>query len=66
MAKKDDLTPLSSTGRKYLDGTARARLQSPGIEHYPSRGAGRARTIAIAVVLAAALVGVLLRGMQGR
>jgi len=51
---------LSSTGRKYLDGTARARLQSPGIQHYPARKAGPGRAIALAAAIVAALVGAML------
>jgi hypothetical protein len=57
MARKG-LGHLSTTGRKYLDGTHRARLASPGIEHYPGdKGGGAIRTVAVAVALVAALVG---------
>jgi hypothetical protein len=59
MARKD-LGTLSTTGRKYLDGTQRARLQSPGIEHYPGgKGFGPLRVVAFAVALVLALVGLM-------
>jgi hypothetical protein len=49
------LPSLSDTGRRYLDGTQRARLASPGIERFGSpRGKG-ARLLG-AALLAAALV----------
>jgi hypothetical protein len=52
---KRRLPPLPDTGRRYLDNTVRARLQSPGIERYrPPRGPGRA------IAIAAALLGLLL------
>ena len=59
-------TTLSSTGRKYLDGTARARLQSPGIEHYPARKPGPGRAVALAALLVAALVGLMVWWTVGR
>jgi hypothetical protein len=65
MAKRH-LPPLSSTGRKYLDGTARARLASPGLQRYPARRPGLARSLALAALLVAALVGAMLWWMQGR
>jgi hypothetical protein len=47
---------LPETGRRYLDGTQRARLASPGIERYvPDRGGGR-RWLAIALGLVVALL----------
>jgi len=58
MAKRD-LPDLAATGRRYLDDTLRVRLQSPGIERFEARPRGRGRTVAIALVLAAALAGVL-------
>ena len=64
MAKK--ATTLSSTGRRYLDGTARARLQSPGIQHYPARKAGPGRAIALGALLVAALVGLMVWWTVGR
>jgi hypothetical protein len=48
---------LKDTGRRYVEGTARARLQSPGIERYARAGGGPLRTVAIAAVLVAVLVG---------
>ena len=61
------LDVLSQTGRKYLDGTQRTRLASPGIEHYPGakrRGGGRA--VAVALVLGVVLVGAMLWYWGGR
>jgi hypothetical protein len=71
MARKElgrkALDTLSSTGRKYLDGTHRARLQSPGIERYPAeRRGGTARAVLVAVALVAALLGVMLWYTGGR
>jgi hypothetical protein len=64
MARKDS-TPLSTTGRKYLEGTARARLQSPGIERYPARKGGPLPAVALAVVIVGVLVGLMLWWMRG-
>jgi hypothetical protein len=51
---------LRDTGRRYVEGTARARLQSPGVERYASERRGAGRTAAIAAALVAALVGAML------
>jgi hypothetical protein len=48
---------LSDTGRRYLDQTRGARLASPGIERFVRPKSRAPRRIAIALVLAAALVG---------
>ena len=64
MARKDSKA-LSTTGRKYLEGTARARLQSPGIEHYPSRKGGPLRAVALAAAIFAVLVGLMVWWMGG-
>jgi hypothetical protein len=58
MAKRD-LPDLTATGRRYRDDTLRVRLQSPGIERFEPRERGFGRTLAIALVLAAGLAGVL-------
>jgi hypothetical protein len=55
------LPELPETGRRYLDGTQRARLASPGIERYVSgRGRGRGRWLVALMIglgaLCAALV----------
>lgn len=52
------LPSLPETGRHYVEDTLRARLASPGLERYPRRR-GAARAV-LAVLLAAALVGVML------
>jgi hypothetical protein len=51
---------LRDTGRRYLEGTARARLQSPGLERFTPERGGAWRTVAIAVALVAALLGAML------
>jgi hypothetical protein len=58
MPKRPDLPDLAPTGRRYLDDTLRARLQSPGIERFVSKGGGQGRAgrLALAAVLAVALV----------
>ncbi|HET8539184.1 MAG TPA: hypothetical protein VFL83_04870 [Anaeromyxobacter sp.] len=59
MSKKR-LPDLSDTGRRYVENTIRARLQSPGVERYPRsrrRGGGR---VALAALLVAALVGAMI------
>jgi len=53
------LPSLPETGRHYVEDTLRARLASPGLERYPRRHGGPARAV-LAVLLAAALVGVML------
>ena len=53
------LPSLPETGRHYVEDTLRARLASPGLERYPRRHGGAARAV-LAVLLAAALVGVML------
>ncbi len=49
------LPDLPDTGRRYVEGTIRARLASPGVEKYrpARRGGGR---VALAVLAIAALV----------
>jgi hypothetical protein len=57
--RKKRLPDLPETGRRYIEHTVRARLASPGIERWaPRRGSGA--RIALAVLLAAALVGAML------
>ncbi len=61
MRKKPPLPELPETGRRYLDQTMRARLASPGVERYRRAGGGEAVSrVVVAVVLMAALVGVML------
>ncbi len=55
MAKKH-LPDLPDTGRQYVENTIRARLASPGIERYRSRGGGRGGRIVLVLALAIALV----------
>jgi hypothetical protein len=53
---KKRLPELPDTGRHYVENTIRARLASPGVEHYRSRrGRGGAR-LAIAALAIAAIV----------
>jgi hypothetical protein len=54
MAKRT-LPRLPQTGRRYLEGTVRARLRNPGIVRY-RRAPGRGRTVMIAATLLAALL----------
>jgi hypothetical protein len=58
MPKRPDLPDLAPTGRRYLDDTLRARLQSPGIERYATKGSGTGRgtRLLLAALLAAGLV----------
>ena len=63
MGKKKRLPDLPDTGRRYLDQTVRARLASPGIQHFPPRKGQGARIAAVllgllvaAAVLAAAFL----------
>ncbi len=59
MARKG-MPPLSDTGRKYLDQTRGARLQSPGIEKFvPERNRTPAMIVA-AVLIVAAMVGAMI------
>ncbi|HTN53050.1 MAG TPA: hypothetical protein VML50_11645 [Anaeromyxobacter sp.] len=54
------LPSLSSTGRRYVEATRRARLASPGVERFEPprrRGVG---TVVVAVLIAAALIGAFL------
>ncbi len=48
------LPSLPDTGRRYVEHTRRARLGSPGVEHYPRRR-GRAGRVLIAVAVVAAV-----------
>jgi len=58
---RDRLPTLRDTGRRYLDGTGRARLQSPGLERFtPDRGGRAMRALAIAITLVVVLVGAML------
>ncbi len=51
---KRKLPELPDTGRRYVEGTRRARLASPGVERFtPSRRGGRGALVAAAVLLAA-------------
>jgi hypothetical protein len=56
---KKQLPGLPDTGRRYLDQTVRARLQSPGITRYPPRR-GHGGRIAFAVIVAAAVIAAML------
>ncbi len=56
MARKG-MPTLSDTGRKYLDQTRGARLQSPGIERFVPERRRSPRVVVAAVLLMAALVG---------
>lgn len=59
--EKKPLPDLPDTGRRYVEHTARARLQSPGIERYaPPRGHGRQIAIGLALAVVAALVAAVL------
>lgn len=53
---KPRLPDLPDTGRRYLDGTARARLASPGLERYRVGGGVQGARIAVAAVVLAALL----------
>ncbi len=53
------LPSLPDTGRRYVEHTQRARLGSPGVEHYPRRR-GRAGRVLLAVAVVAALVAAML------
>jgi hypothetical protein len=54
------LPNLPDTGRRYVEGTRRARLASPGVERFvPARRRGAWPAVA-AAVLAVALVGAML------
>ena len=55
--KRKGMPPLSDTGRRYLDQTRGARLQSPGIEKFVPERSRTPRMLIGAVLLAAALVG---------
>ena len=50
------LPDLSATGRRYLDGTQRARLANPGLERFVRVRRRGPRLVAVAAVLAAALI----------
>jgi hypothetical protein len=52
---KKRLPDLPDTGRRYVDQTVRARLASPGIEHYAPRK-GRGAWFAVVLLLAVALL----------
>ncbi len=56
---KKQLPDLPDTGRRYLDHTVRARLESPGITRYPPRQ-GPGGRIVLAVILAALVVAAML------
>ncbi|HUL58086.1 MAG TPA: hypothetical protein VLU43_02360 [Anaeromyxobacteraceae bacterium] len=57
---KPRLPELESTDRHYVDNTIRARLASPGILRYrPDRPRG-ARSLVLALLFGAALIGALL------
>jgi hypothetical protein len=49
------LPDLPGTGRRYLDGTMRARLASPGLERYARRRGSGGRVL-VALLAIAALV----------
>ncbi len=55
--KGPKLPELDTTERRYLSDTAHARLASPGIQRYRSRGGGGAGKVLAAAVMLAALVG---------
>jgi len=58
---RDRMPTLRDTGRRYLDGTGRARLRSHGLERFiPDRGGGAVRALIVAVAVAAALVGAMI------
>jgi hypothetical protein len=50
---------LTSTGRRYLAETQRARLASPGLERFEVKRWRAARRLAVAALALAALLGVL-------
>ena len=57
---RDRMPTLRDTGRRYLDGTGRARLQSPGLERFISGpGGGAVRALVVVVAVLVALVGVM-------
>jgi hypothetical protein len=56
---KKQLPDLPDTGRRYLDHTVRARLQSPGITRYPPRP-GHGGRVVFAVVVAALVIAAML------
>jgi len=57
---KPRLPSLDSTDRHYVENTIRARLASPGILRYRSeKKPHTARTVVLAVLFAAALLGAL-------
>lgn len=53
---KPILPDLHTTGRRYVEGTQRARLGGPGLERFERPGRGNKRKVALGVVLVAALV----------
>jgi hypothetical protein len=50
---KRRMPELPDTGRHYVEQTMRARLASPGIEHFPRR---RGRGVVVVALVAGALV----------
>ena len=56
---KSRLPDLPDTGRRYVEGTVRARLASPGVERYRRPG-GTGPRLVLAALLVAALVGAML------
>ena len=58
MSKKR-LPDLPDTGRRYVEHTVRARLASPGIEHFPPRRS-RAGGLVVGALVAAALLAAML------
>ncbi len=55
--KRKGMPPLSDTGRRYLDQTRGARLQSPGIEKFVPERNRTPRLVVTAVLLVAAMIG---------
>ncbi len=50
-SRRAKLPELPDTGRRYLDGTQRARLASPGIERFvPERRGGRLAALGLAAL----------------
>jgi len=65
MKRSKPLPNLSSTGRRYLDQTRRARLASPGIERFVPERRRSPWLLAVAALLAAALVAAMLWFSRG-
>jgi len=65
MKRSKPLPTLSSTGRRYLDRTRGARLQSPGIERFVSERRRAPWLLAVAALFAAALLAAMIWFSRG-